>query len=548
MGLLRADLQALGNLPFSATGRRVAFGIGFGLVLLALMSWWVAQELLARPMLLRILEDQGGGGSLRALLGTALTPCPIAASWIGLALAQRQLFESQELTLWQQAPIAPWRPGAQILLRACFLALLWATALAGPLVLSLLSYSSAGPLAYALVPVALLLGTVPLICVLLAVQIVLVRFFAGRVLRFVFMLVAALASVGFSIWLLLGLFTPGARLHELTLAAAPTRQLPWAIDTAAELLATAATDTLHGATLRSALGWLGLAAAVFWFAARVHPAAVERHQLAEPPLLRRAASSWPSKVASTMRKKEFAQLLQQPGALVGFLIFALLVFALAREPRLFGNILGNRYLPIEVRHLGAMLFQWFIAVLLVLYQHMGRLAMWDGAQWSLYMTAPCAPGAILRGKLQAVAVFLLWPFVLVGAAGAHLLGANGATLLWYCAIALPGTLVALGVLAVVGTWPRLMRPDDGGQIAQGGRSFLAAIVLVLLFELAVSPGWLGWVLLSAHASDLAFGLRIADVEAHVGPVIGTAWAFGVFVCTVGVLIGARNYRILSRPR
>jgi len=298
--------------------------------------------------------------------------------------------------------------------------------------------------------------------------------------------------------------------------------------------------------LRAALGWLGLATAIFWFAARLHPAAVERHQLAEPPLLRRSATSWPSKVASTIRRKEFAQLLQQPGAMVGFLIFALLVFALAREPRLLGNILANQKLPIEVRHLGAMLFQWFVAVLLVLYQHMGRLAMWDGAQWPLYMGAPCPPGAILRGKLQAVAVFLLWPFVLVGAAGAHLLGASGTTLLCFCGIALPGTLVALGVLAIVGTWPRLMRPDDGGQIAQGGRSFLAAILLVLLFDLAVSPAVFGWLWLSSRTQ--LTGLRLAEAQLHAGPVVALAWAFGLFVATLGVVIGARNYRILSRPR
>ncbi|MDO8360115.1 MAG: hypothetical protein Q7T08_08750, partial [Devosia sp.] len=524
MGLLRADLQALGNLPFSAAGRRAALGILIGLCLLGLMSWWVAQELVARPDLLAMLAQQGND-SLRSLLGTGLMPCSVAATWIGLALAQRQLFETPELGLWRQAPLSPWRSGAQILLRACFVAMLWATALAGPFVLTLLGHSPAPPLAYALVPLALLLGTVPLICMLLAVQIVLVRFFAGRILQLVFTIVAALVSVGFSAWLLVGLFTPGrTRLLELTTTAATPRQLPWGIDTGAAMLAAAARGEPLAQPLLDAAYWVVFAAATFWFAARLHPRAVERHQLAEPPLLRRARSSWPSTIPATIRKKEFAQVVQQPGALVGFLIFALLVFALARQPKLFGGILDERLLPTDVRHLGTMLVQWFVAVLLVLYQHMGRLAMWDGAQWSLYMGAPGAPGAILRGKLQAVGLFLLWPFVLVGAAGAQMLGASGTTLLVFAGIALPGTLVALGVLAVVGTWPRLMRPDEGGQIAQGGRSFLAAILLVLLFEVAVSPAMVGWILMSARAHP--HGLRPADAEAAAGWVVGGAWLYG----------------------
>jgi hypothetical protein len=305
---------------------------------------------------------------------------------------------------------------------------------------------------------------------------------------------------------------------------------------------------LDADALRAVLGWLALTIAIFWFAAQLHPGALEQHELAEPPALRRGRRPWPASLAATVRKKEFAQLLQQPGALIQFVLFGVLVWFLARERLLVESILANRQLPVEVAHLGAMLAQWFVAVLLVLYAHMGRLALWDGAQWSLYMAAPAAPGAILRGKLTAIAALLLWPLVLVAGAGVHLLEANRATLIAFLGMGSGGTLAALGVMAVVGTWPRLMRPDDGGQILQGGRTFLAATVLVLLFEVAVSPAVVGWWWLCDQARRSMTGLRLETALAWAPAVVAGAVLGGAAIAGLGTWIGARNYRRLLAPR
>ena len=123
MGLLRADLQALGNLPTTAVGRRVITSIGLGLFLFALSSWWFAAAVFEQPQLLELLHGQSGGDSLRGLIGHGLMPCPMAATWLGIALAQRQLFETPELQLWRSSPLPSWRGALQILLRACFLTL-----------------------------------------------------------------------------------------------------------------------------------------------------------------------------------------------------------------------------------------------------------------------------------------------------------------------------------------------------------------------------------------------------------------------------------------
>lgn len=547
MGLLQADLRALANLPSTPAGRRIAFSTLTGLALLSLMSWWGCREMLTRPELLQMLQDRSMGSSLRGMLGFALMPCSVTGTWLGLAIAQRQLFESPELTLWLCAPMPRWRSAAQVLLRACFLALMWGTALAAPVLFVVLRNANAPLTAYLLVPIAMLACAIPLIATLLTAQIVLVRFLAGRWLRLLFALLSALASVAFSTWLLIGLFTPGGeRAANLAASASTPGRLPWMLDTAAGLLTSAANNTFDGAAFGRIVAWVLATLLLFWATSLLHPRAVENHQLSEGPLFGKRRTSWPSRVGSAIRRKEFAQVLQQPAALIGFLGFAFLVVTLVREQVLVSSILGNWRLPRELAHLGAMLLHWWMAVLLVLYAHMGRLAMWDGAQWSLYMSAPARPAAILWGKLQAIALFLMWPLLLVGAAGSQILGASSFTVLLFALIALAGTVIALGVLSIVGTSPRLMRPDDGGQIVQGGRSFLAAMLLVIVFELASAPAVQGWWWLTEYLRRRP--MRGEELMPYAPWVVAIAWLLALVLGGIGIGIGVRNYARLSRPR
>lgn len=546
MGLLRADLQAMINLPATKAGRRVLVGTLLGLGLLATMAWWLAQAIVEQPRLLRTIAHSGAD-SLHGLIGYGLMVCPLVATWLGLSLAQRQLFEAPELLLWRQAPLPAWRPALQVLARACLLSCCWALALAGPFVMALLARSPAPAWAYALVPVAVAGATVPVLATLLAVQIVLVRFFAGRVLRAVFAIVGALASVGFSAWLLLTMLAPGhERERSVTAAAAATGELPYTVDQGAALLAAAARGEFDSRALLGLLAWLLLAVMLFRTAAHLHARAHERHLAAEPPFFRRPGRRWPASVAATVRNKEFAQVLQQPGALIGFLVFAVLVFALAKNRLLVGGILGDARLPRDVAHVGVLVIQWFLAVLLVLYAHMGRLSLWDGAQWSLYMSSPVAPRAILRGKLTAIFVFLLWPLLLVAVSGAQMLGADATTLLTFTGIALGGTGAAVGVLAVVGTWPRLMRPDEGGQILHGGKNFFAAMLLVFAFYVAMAPGAAGAMAIAEHARRL--GPSSTVLHDLAPQVVCVALLFGALFAALGIWIGGRNFRVLLAPR
>jgi hypothetical protein len=547
MQLLLGDLRALGNLATTSAGRRIALQTLFGLVLLGTMMHFGARELLARPQLLRALHEAAGEHSLRALLGFALSPCPIAASWLGLAVAQRQLLEAPELPLWRTAPMAAWRPALQVLLRTAFLAMLWATALAGPLLAQLLHQSGAGLTAWLCLPVAMLTSTVPMLAALLAVQILLVRFFSGRWLRLVLTMVSALATVGFSTWLLIGLFSSGRTASP----PASTGQLPqagrwWTIGDAAELLERVTRGADATASWLACGGWLVAATAGFLLVARFHAGAIEQHQTSHTPWLRRNGRRWPSHPIGVLLRKELAQVLQQPGALVGFLMFAFLLLVLAKRQVLVAGILANGRLPREVAQLGAMLVLWFIAVLLVLYAHMGRVVLWDGPQWSLYMASPLRSSSFLRGKLLAIALLLLWPLLLVGVAGHQVYGAEPAVLGWFLGLGLAGNLLALGILAVVGTWPRLMRPDDGGQIQQGGRSFLGALLLVALLEAAVAPAVMVWWWAMEWLRRQP--LHNPGWLPFMPYLLGIAWLYALLVSGCCFLLANANVRRLLQPR
>jgi hypothetical protein len=547
MSLLRADRAALVHLFTRRLGRRHALGLVIGHLLLALMSWWFARTIAARPSLLAMIHRQASGDSLTGLCGYGLLAGPLVAGWLGLSLAQRQLFDAPEMPLWRSAPLPRWRPAAQVLLRAGFACSTWAAALAAPFLWVMLQRAAQPTPALLLLPLAVLAATLPLLAVLMAGQIVLMRFFAGRWLRLVFALLSALMSVGFMSWFLLTVLAPdGAQRQQVARVAADPMGLPWTVDCGARLLANAATGRPIAPALLTVAVWLLGSAFAFVAIANLHPAAAERHLAAQAPLWRGGRRHLSSRPWLAIAQKELCQVLQQPGALLGFLLFALLVVAMVMNRVLVSGILADAELPRPLAHLGALLTHWFLAVMLVLYAHMGRLVSWDGPQWPLWMQAPVAPRRLLFGKLFAVGLLLLWPLFVVGSAGAWAMQVERATLLTYCGVAAGGTLLALGVLAVIGTLPRLLRPDDGGQVLQGARGFLAALLLVVTFELAVAPAVIGFVWLRdrAHRSLL----REAELLAYAPWLVATAIAAGSLFLLAGSWLGSRHLRRLLLPR
>lgn len=541
MGLLRADLQSLAN-GLRRDGRAALGGRLLPPLVLAAMHWTLGSLLLQHRELLHVLH--GGGNPLGHLFAHALGPGPVVAGWIGFAQAQRQLFEAPELALWQSAPGWRGRAAVQVWLRAAVTALLWTAALSLPLLLQLLIEARAPLRAFALLPVAIAAVTLPSLAAALAVQILMLRCSRGRATRWLASLAAAIAAFGFPVFLLAQVFQSGqAGAFELAATARSGASTGVLTGAAAHLLRVATANGSLLPTLAAALlptlGTLALLLAV----APMHPIAVEHHQLATRAR-RPRRRPWPAAPVAVLRRKELTQLLQQPGAILHMVLVAVLVHLFAAQGTIVRGLLADPDLPPFLQQCAAMLTLWFLAVLMLLYSHMGRLAVWDGAQWPLYVQAPTSPSTLLAAKLQVIAVLLLWPLAVAAHAGVQWFGADLRALLPFCAFAAAGTMVALAVVAAVGTWPWLVRREPDGRLLQGSRGLVGSMALVFSFYLLLSPAFVAWVWLVQQYRVELVSDPVPDAAVLAPPLILVALGIGALLLAASLWLSARNYRRL----
>jgi len=542
MHLLLADLRAVVN-GLRRDGRGSMTGRLLPPLTLGCMYWLLGRMLLDHWEFLSVVRS--GGDPLDYLVAHALSPCPIVAGWIGFAQAQRQLFEAPELPLWLSAPMWRGRAALQVLVRSGSTALLWAAALALPLLLQLLSLAAAGSVAFWVLPLALATAVLPSLCVVLTVQVVLMRMAHGRAARALLSSASSLAAFGFPMFLLVQVFAGASgRAQQLSAAARDGAQPSPLVAAASRIVEAGLHDTLSFAVLQPALILLGSTIAIFVLTARLHPIAVQNHRLAHRPR-RISRRSWPASPMAAMRRKEIAQLLQQPGAMLHMLVVGAMVYLLAAKKLLVRDILASVGLPAEVCQCAAMLALWFLAVLMLLYAHMGRLAIWDGQQWPLYLQAPVRHATLLVAKLQVIAVLLLWPVGVSAAAGVHWFGAGLGTVVVFAGFALAGNIIALAVVAAVGTWPWLVRREVDGRISQGSRGLIGSIVLVMTFYLALSPALVTWWTLGERSRFVVGGF---DMVTKTPLLLLGAFGFASVLASGSLWLSARNYRKLMQAR
>ena len=545
MGLLRADLQSLAN-GLRTEGRASLVGRFVPPLVLAAMHWMMGSMLLHNRRLLGLVGD--GGDPRTWLFGNALSAGPVVAGWIGFALAQRQLFEGQELALWQSAPIGKGRAAAQVLLRAIGTSLLWAFALCFPMLAHLLLKSETPPAAFAAAAIALVSVVVPPLCATLALQIVVLRLARGAAARIALSTVSALAAFGFPVFLLAQVFFGGSDSADALVRGAERGREPGAaVAAAARLVAQCADGSVTSASWIAALGPCVAFLAAFALVSRLHPAALQNWELARSHK-RGRKSRWPASAVAALRKKEFVLLLQQPGAVVHMLLVGAMVHLFAAQGTFVASFLSGDRLPPETRQCAAMLTLWFLAALMLLYTHMGRLCAADGAQWPLYLQSPVATSTLLRGKLQSIGILMLWPVAVAAWAGAQWLDAGAAAIWPFLAIAAAGTCVALAVVAVVGTWPWLVRQEPDGRLTQGSRGIVGSLTLVFSFYVAVSPGFVAWV----WALDRFQGVPVHEareaIRAALPSLLLCAAGIAAVALAIAVPLARRNYARLLAAR
>ena len=545
MGLLRADLQALAN-GFRTDGRAALIGRFAPPVVLAAMHWMLGAMLLQHRHMLSLLDN--GGDPLAYLFGHALAPGPVVAGWIGFALAQRQLFEAPELVLWQSAPIRRGRAALQVLLRAAATAVLWASGLCLPLLVQMLLVTDASPGAWVAVGLAVPSVVLPPLCFVLALQILLLSLARGAWTRLVLSTTSALAAFGFPVFLLAQVFFGGASsAQEVVNAAQRSREAGRLTGATARLLANAVDGTATTAHWFSVLAPTALMLALILAVAPLHAGAVQNHELARAQRPRRR-SRWPAGPIAVLRRKEFAQILQQPGALVHMLLVGAMVHVFAAQGTFIGGFLAGDQMPPELRQVAAMTTLWFLAVLMLLYTHMGRFSAADGAQWPLYLQAPLQTTTLLFAKLQSIAVLMTWPLLLSLWAGVQWLDAGMAACVPFVLLACAGSMIALATVATVGTWPWLVRPEIDGRLSQGSRGLVGSVVLVFSFYFAVSPAFFGWIwLLQRFHHHPVHEVRAAMTELWP-PILLIAFGLGGLLMSLAVPISRHHYARLLAPR
>lgn len=545
MGLLRADLQSLAN-GFRADGRPSLVGRFVPPLVLAAMHWMLGAMLLEHRRMLPLLDR--GGDPVEYLFAHALSPGPVVAGWIGFALAQRQLFEAPELPLWQSAPLRRGRAAVQVYLRSTGTALLWALALCFPLLAQMLAAADAEPRSWIAATIALPCVVIPPLGAVLLIQIGLLAIARGAWAKIVLSATSALAAFGFPVFLLAQVFfgTSNSAEHLVRTAERSPASNP-ATASAARVIAESLDGPVTAGAWASLLLPVAAIVALALLVAPLHPRAVQNHELARSQR-RGRRSRWPAGPVAVLRKKEFAQILQQPGALVHMLLVGAMVHLFAVQGTFVGGFLAGDRLPPELRQCAAMCVLWFLAVLMLLYTHMGRLCAADGAQWPLYLQSPTTPRTILSAKLQSIGALMLWPVMMATWAGIQWLDAGSAAWLPFLGIATAGTLVALAVVAVVGTWPWLVRPETDGRLTQGSRGLVGSMVLVFSFYLAISPAFAGW-LWMLQRFDLQPVDEVRKAMRSLWPsALLMGFGFAGLALSLAIPLAKRNYGKLLAPR
>lgn len=545
MGLLRADLQSLAN-GLRADGRASLVSRFLPPLVLAAMHWMMGALMLKNQRLLRLVDD--GGMPLQSLLGNALSAGPVVAGWIGFALAQRQLFEAPELALWRSAPMGAGRAATQVLLRAFGTSMLWALALCAPMLAHLLLQADAKPLAWATAAVALVAVVAPPLCFVLALQITVMRLSRGPFARAAMSAISSLSAFGFPVFLLAQVFHGGVDgATELARGAERGQAAGRGTAAAARLVAESVEGAASASSWLAALAPLVVLGVAFFAVAPMHPIAVQHHELARSSA-RGRRSHWPHRAIAALRRKEFALLFQQPGALVHMLLVGAMAHMFAAQGTFVGGFLAGDRLPPETRQCAAMLTLWFLSALMLLYTHMGRLCASDGAQWPLYLQSPVAPSTLLAAKLQSIGLLMLWPVVVAAWAGSWWLQAGASSILPFLGFAAAGTIVALAIVAIVGTWPWLVRQEGDGRLTQGARGIVGSLTLVFSFYVAVAPGFVAWVWILDRFENVPDHEARAALASLLPPMLLAAFGFAGLLFAIATPLARRNYARLLAAR
>ncbi len=542
--LLWTDVVALRNAIVRGDGRRGAIASLVSLAFLLAVSWLFGQVLAHTPELWDLQNDLDTDRA-RAAAGAMLMPGLIMALWFAFGGGPRILFENPRLPLLMSAPLPALAVPMSLWLRFALLVTVWCAALSAPALSSLGEALAIDYPIWALLAAAAAL-CLPTVAFVFAVQILLQRFFAGRVTRAILTVCTTLLSLAFSVVLIAGGLAQRDAAMEVFAAIRGRAVFPWILEGPARFLGDTATGQPDAGSFLALTAGPAAATLAFGAVALLHRRAWELSREAPEPIFRRRRGrDWPTQPSRVVFSKELAQLTHQPAQLLGILFSTLIVVVLGASRFLGEHVVDDPRLPTEVRAVFILLGLWLFAQLTVAPGCMVRLVTTDAAQWVLYRTAPATSTQILRGKLRVVLLLQAWPALVAALVGRFQLHVGWLEIGAFLLVVPAGLLWTTGLTAFVGTIPGLMQPrEDRNHVA-----ILTAVALLLfLLQVTVIPALIAWNLLAERFAGTGEGLLapLSKSIAVIAVVLGT-WILGALLGALSLGVAAWQFSRLTRP-
>lgn len=539
--LLTADLASLANLFRRREGRRLLFSAALSLGFLGFVADLFGQIVARSPQLGQMA---GGAGGMDSLLGSMLVPALLLSLWFGFGGGPRQLFELRQIEMLLQAPLAAPKVLLATWLRFGAIVSLWCTVLCAPMA-GRVGEGLGVRVPWTVAAIACACLALPAVAVLLSLQVVLMRFFAGRFTRLLLTSLGAAGSIAFSLLLIAGVLAQEETVRMILAAARGQAVWPFLLDAPARLWAELVRDGVpRVATIGRVLAVLGGAAGLVAAVGVLYRTAYENARGSVEPVLRWGRGRrWPSAATAVVFRKEIAQMLHQPGQLVGLLFSAVLVVVLAGGRFLGGAFAQDMPATEGERHVFVMLALWLFAQLTVAPGCLMRIVISEGTQWVVFVGAPVRSLSLLLGKLGAVALLMTWPAVVAGAVGVVRYGVGPTTLLAFVAVVPACILWTAAATTMVGTIPTLMRPrpERNNLLALVG-----VVLLMVVLQVTAVPGLLAWSLCARRGIGDGPLAGMSDDAAHAA-LIGGAWAAATLATCLALAVATFQVRRLRAP-
>ena len=550
MLFLRTELRALTNLLATPSGRKELLGLVITLGCMAFGMMIITNRMLGHEKLLEVIRDDESGTLLRFFLGLGFLPVLMLSLSLVMSVGRTGLFERAEARLVLASPakrggtihLVFWRSMVQCALMSFVLVLV-------P-VFHLLRETGQGAAPYLVTPFVALLLLAPVIALVLAVHVALMRWLASPRLKLAVQTVSGLLGVAGAALAMTGFIIDDDDALEMAQSLAENPTLPFLLDVPAGAVTAAAGYTVSPTLFAWLAVFLVGPFALLSFMGRFFSRAHENSIVVARPVFRArrlpagSGAPWPRHVALSVARRDAAEILRDPGGAFVYLFLA--VFAVGATILEFGASSTGK-VPETVATTISLFTQWSLLSMIVAMMLTPAVSMGEKAQQPLLAASPARRSHLLLGRSFGLALVFAW-VLLVKTISSVAVGHDAGIVLGAIAVTVPSTLFTLSLVFAFGTLTAGWFGDESSSSKQ--------IVATVLPQLLVCAGQIA-MLLGAHRIksqirrfyDEGGWFAGWNEGTMLGALIGGTWVLAILVAILAAFVSVRNYeRALGTSR